>query len=590
MTDQTNSPQDELMLELFHQEIEANYDTLIQELLRLETHGFDEQVVDGLMRTCHNVKSASKMVECVAVTRLAHELEQSLLVVREKKICNRQLIDMMLYVVDKMNLIGMGSLSYLQNWHKQNDAELRDIADNLALLGSEQVQKGFIPSDDGSGKAQSMKIRSTRVSDWRLQKIMNLSAELMVAGSLHEKLRERFLVLKNRQFTFVSLVENLRDQLAEVNISTEIRDQMFSIMQNSAEMRETLSDYLLEYESVENRMKTLSERLHSEILATRMRPFEDISHGLHRLVRDVANSLGKKVEFFVYGANMLVDREILQKIDTPLKHLIQNAIDHGLEKPAERLLSKKPEDGKLQIRLQSTTSKLKIFVEDDGRGIDFEQVRERAGIEAGSEISEEQLLYCLFQVGFSTKKYVDEISGRGVGLDGVYEAVNELSGNINIQTKKGSGTTFTLIIPIQQNMNRFLLFSLGGNLFALENSQVLEIIELKADTLARSQQPRDEQGVEVPLFELSETLQVTKVNARCGLVVLVSVQNRTLGFYIEQNHGVQALSVKPLEQIIGPTANLAYCAILPDGEIVLTLDLDNLFHAQAVNLTQIRSS
>ena len=209
-----------------------------------------------------------------------------------------------------------------------------------------------------------------------------------------------------------------------------------------------------------------------------MRPLADGIRGFPRLVRDLARQLGKVIEYEVRGDNTGVDRDVLDKLEAPLNHLIRNAVDHGIELPAARAAAGKPAAGRIRLEAHHRSGMLQITLKDDGRGIDPATIRAKviarglASAAMAAQLTEAELFEFLFLPGFTTREVVSEISGRGVGLDVVQSMVRGLGGSVRVGSAPGRGTTFTLRLPISMSVIRALLVDVAGESYAFPLTRV----------------------------------------------------------------------------------------------------------------------
>jgi two-component system, chemotaxis family, sensor histidine kinase and response regulator WspE len=214
------------------------------------------------------------------------------------------------------------------------------------------------------------------------------------------------------------------------------------------------------------------------VVASQMRPLSDIGQGFPRMVRDLAKQLGKQVQLVVSGQQTLVDRDILDRLETPLTHLLRNAIDHAIEAPEQRQRSGKPPHGTLYLEATHRAGVLLITVRDDGCGIDCEQLRQRivqkqlTTAAMADQMTETELLEFLYLPGFSTAPRVTEISGRGVGLDIVRNMVQSVGGSLRTTSQLGQGSTFHLQLPLTLSVMRTLVVQIAGDPYAIGLSRV----------------------------------------------------------------------------------------------------------------------
>lgn len=212
--------------------------------------------------------------------------------------------------------------------------------------------------------------------------------------------------------------------------------------------------------------------LYDAALASRMRPFADALSGQARMVRDLGRSLGKQVRLLVEGESTQVDRDVLEKLEAPLTHLLRNAVDHGIEAPETCLAAGKPAEGRITIRARHHAGMLVLELSDDGGGIDLQRLRETvlnrqfATAETVAQLSEEELLAFLFLPGFSMREQVTEVSGRGVGLDAVQHMVRQLRGGVRMEQRQGQGALFHVEVPLTLSVVRSLVVEIGEEAYA----------------------------------------------------------------------------------------------------------------------------
>jgi two-component system chemotaxis sensor kinase CheA len=336
--------------------------------------------------------------------------------------------------------------------------------------------------------------------------------------------------------------------------------------------------------------RTLAE-LQAVALKIRMIPMDHVFRRFPRVVRDVAHSSGKQVELEIRGASTELDKSIVDALHEPLLHLVRNAIDHGIETPEERALAAKPRVGKLTLAALYEGNHVHLSVEDDGRGIDAEKIRDRAlelGIASRQEIeslSREEALNVVFQPGFSTRENVSAVSGRGIGMDVVRGAIEALKGTIDLETETGRGTRFQIRLPLTLAILKAILVESAGRTFAIPLSGVLEIIRLfaeEAGTVLGKGVMRLRDRV-VPLIDLKRVLQLPTDTEQTGdrrFVILVGEAERRQGLVVDKLLGEHELVVKPIEDPLVRSPGIAGASILGDGRVVLILNLRGLTDRQ----------
>jgi two-component system chemotaxis sensor kinase CheA len=303
-----------------------------------------------------------------------------------------------------------------------------------------------------------------------------------------------------------------------------------------------------------------------------------------RLVRDAAHSVHKQVQFVVEGKEVELDRSMLDEVGDPIVHLLRNAVDHGIEPPDVRRAQGKPEAGRLVLSAARDRSAVAIRVTDDGRGIDRSRVlaraRENGLVEEGkAELSDDELLRLISRPGFSTADTVSDLSGRGVGIDAVYNRVRSLGGSVDIRSVPGEGTTVTLRLPLTLAIVRSLLARIGDETYAVPMTHVNETVELQPSIL------RSVQGREVlmlrndvlPVLRLRGLMQYDGAPPR-GLeqVVVVEVAERRAALVVDALIGQQEVVVKQFDGVRGALASFSGATILGDGAPALIIDVSSL--------------
>jgi two-component system chemotaxis sensor kinase CheA len=324
--------------------------------------------------------------------------------------------------------------------------------------------------------------------------------------------------------------------------------------------------------------------LQDEIMTSRMVPVWQVFDRFPRLVRDAAHSVQKQVNFVIEGKEVELDRSMLDEVGDPIVHLLRNAVDHGLELPSVRKAQGKPEAGRLTLSALRDRSAVAIRVTDDGRGIDRERVLRRAIdgglVEAGrTSLSDEELLRIISRPGFSTAEKVTDLSGRGVGIDAVYNRVRSLGGTVDIRTVPGEGTTVTMRLPLTLAIVRSLLARIGEETYAVPMTHVSETVELVPSIL------RSVKGQEVLLLR-EEVLPVMRMrqmmrfdgDAARGLeqVVVVELAERRAALVVDALIGQQEIVVKQFDGVRDGLSLFGGATILGDGAPALIIDVSSL--------------
>ncbi|HEB98944.1 MAG TPA: hybrid sensor histidine kinase/response regulator, partial [Thiotrichales bacterium] len=323
--------------------------------------------------------------------------------------------------------------------------------------------------------------------------------------------------------------------------------------------------------------------------ASRMRPFADGVRGLQRMVRDIARELGKQVQFEIEGLNTQVDRDILEKLEAPINHLLRNALDHGLETPEERRAAGKPEQARLRLAAMHSSGMLSIVVEDDGRGMDLEVLRRKiverkmVSEEMARDLSEAELMDFIFLPGFSTRDQVTEISGRGVGLDVVHSVVQEMHGVVHAHAEPGRGMRFHMQLPLTLSVMRSLMVEIGGEPYAFPLAQIHRSLKLPRGAIEtmEGRQYFTLGNQHVGLVDACQLLELEGAgtdNDEICVVVLGERMDR-YGFVVDGFLGEKSLAVLPLDPRLGKVRDVAAASILENGDPCLILDVEDMLRS-----------
>src|SRR6266576_257864 len=339
----------------------------------------------------------------------------------------------------------------------------------------------------------------------------------------------------------------------------------------------------VEVDEMALQVSRLSSELQSEIIQARMTPVWQVFDRFPRLVRDLARELGKQVAFRVEGKEIELDRAILDELGDPLLHLLRNAVDHGVELPADRRRRGKKPEGEIVLAAVRERASVAISVRDDGRGIDRKQILERARrdgvVDAHAEaLTDDQLLRVLARPGFSTAEAVTSVSGRGVGIDVAVTRIRVLGGSIEIRSEEGKGTTFVMRLPVTLAIVRALIAGVGAERYALPLTYVSETVEfgVQATTTVEGREAIVLRDHVVPLVHLRRLLGVSgDAPTRCPIIVL-EMGERRCGIVVDGMLGQQEIDVKGFDAPHGTLPVFSGATIMGDGVPTLILDAGGL--------------
>lgn len=441
-----------------------------------------------------------------------------------------------------------------REWQRRIEEQILEQEKKKSALKEDQP-KTFIKGEEVkianesiiSGIDISIKRQTIRVDTDRLDLIMNLVGELIINQS-------RFIQIKNTM------------------------NEKSSIQMIKADMEDAASE-----------LDRIAAQMQSSMMLVRMIPIGTVFSRFPRMVRDLANNLQKNVKMNISGEGTEIDKAIIELITEPLTHIIRNSIDHGIERPEIRSKKKKPREGIIQLRAYQRGSNIYIEVSDDGNGIDIELVKNE-GLKRGLitqqqlvKITEKELYDLLFEPGFSTKAEITGLSGRGVGLDVVKKQVEKLRGSIEIESKLGVGTKFSIILPLTLTILEAMLVNISDNLFAIPVNVIEETLLIKKDEIKDFDEYKvyDLRNETVAILFLSELIgNKLKSEVEEYFVVIVTYEHRKIGLVVDELIGHQNIVIKPLDETLKSLEGIAGATVLGDGKIALILDINMLVRSR----------
>jgi two-component system sensor histidine kinase and response regulator WspE len=433
--------------------------------------------------------------------------------------------------------------------------------------------------------------RVLRVTPERLNRLLGFAGESLVESRRLAPFADSLLRLKRLQTELSRTLDGLREVTANGSFSDLAQNHLQEAQGKAAACRQLLGERLSELEAFDRRFATLTNSLYHEALSCRMRPFSDGIQGFPRMVRDLAHALGKAAKLEIVGSNTQVDRDVLQKLEAPLTHLLQNAVDHGLESPDERQRSGKPATGVIRLEAHHSAGHLSIVVSDDGRGIDLESLRTavvRRGLTSEStaaQLSEAELLEFLYLPGFSLKENVTEVSGRGVGLDVVQSMLKTVRGTVRSSTQVGNGTRFYLQLPLTLSVMRALLVDIAGEPYAFPLVYLVRALKVCRTQIQSLEGCHhfELDGRHIGLVGAGQLLEkdVPNLTGESSAVVIVANAEDCYGLVVDRLLGERELVVHPLDPRLGKLPNISAAALMEDGSPALILDVEDLLRSIA---------
>ncbi|MFM7148796.1 MAG: response regulator, partial [Gemmataceae bacterium] len=618
------SPGDENPLyDLFREEVRVSALLLQDGLLDLGKQTATPETMEGLIRATHSLRGAAKIVGLDQPSRLAAAMETTLSTLHQGSATMapatlpalHQGTALLVQLIDVQP-------EEAQGWIDRHQKQLLSLLDQIENLTTESTPStasvGGLPSSIEEEPIPVVKITTTspgaearpaeqlpgpasspvavepaeavvRVTAQSLNRLMSLAGESLVQARWLQPFSMALLKLKKHQDRLAGLLESLSDQHRMDQGTEHLQGLLEETRKQATLCRQVLGERMREFEDQAGQAEDLNSRLYREVIVSRMRPFADGAHGFPRLVRDMARNLGKQVKLDIQGMTTEVDRDILEKLEVPLMHLLRNAVDHGIETPELRKEKGKPEQGTIRLEVVHRAGMLAITVRDAGRGVDLPRLQRKIverGLttnELASTMSEAELLEFLFLPGLSTAREVTEYSGRGVGLDVVQDSIRKVGGSVRITSVLDKGTTFHLQLPITLSVLRAVLVDIAGEPFAFPHNRIDRLLRVPRSSI-RSLEHRqfihvDGQNVGLVLAAQLLDLVATEQPEDEVPVVLMSDGSGLYGLIVDAFRGEQDLVVRPLDRRLGKVPNVSAAAILDDGAPVLIADIEDLIRS-----------
>ncbi|MBI4869900.1 MAG: response regulator [Candidatus Wallbacteria bacterium] len=574
-------------LEVFRLEAEEHLRNLRRDALGPEGGAPDGAAMARMMRDLHTLKGAARLVGLAAVQRLTHALESVLeTAARGQRALTPHEHEGVLEAVDL--------LGELLAREEAESPRLETLLLTLAGLAPARAAGPSEPQEPATPDALSTPMEapggsSARVSVERLDRMMGLAGELHI---VHLRLLRVYRQLQAAGKPLGQLDSDWRQAAALGADGTELaRSRLESLVRANARasgfLRKEFESDLDALDDTLGQLERLHQDLEEQVMQARMLPLDYLLDPFPRLVRDLALELGKQVSFRTEGAETRVDRDVLEGLRQALMHLLQNAVDHGVEPPEERLQAGKPARAEVVLSARYLGDRLVVEVKDDGRGVAIEEIRRQAvarglvAAERAVRMAPAELLGLLFRRGFSTAPRLTGVSGRGVGLDVVKSAVDHLHGDIEVTSQEGAGTRFAIRLPLSVAVTRVLLAKAGSVLWAFAVDHLDRLLTTPHTHIKDGPGGKALalDGESVRLVMLADQLAptgLTRTVAYDQNVVLLSDGGARVGVAVDRFIEEEDVIVKKLDARLGKVPCVMGAAVTRSGDVALVLDVPEL--------------
>jgi len=606
--------------ETFAVEFDEQSQIIIDGCLALEKGRLDPEqhrdTLQNIFRAVHNIKGAARGIDLLVVSDIAHHLESCFSALKQGKLHpDAGVIDVCLDTMDRMREATQAALKNEPpgfDVRQQND-RLDQVVQGLtagageqnAAAAGEDTATGPV-TDAGQAKDASVPAAapvtvsgeagraggdSIRVAMKKIEHVTSLSEELQVARAGIDEHFSSVRKLHGQTSQLARQWHGMQQKIRQLETERKLPEDLRRLLEDSheaiAEVDGLAGRVTKMARSTSTQLGYVTKALQNDTRILRLVPVSLVLRPLVRTARDIARELGKEVEIEITGDEIEIDRSILEQLNNPLIHLLRNAIDHGIEDAAERSARDKPGAGRITIQVEKEGATVAIRVADDGAGIDAGQVAERAvgqGLLSRAEadgMQRGELLDLIFRPGFSTRRVVTDLSGRGVGLDVVRTGLKALRGSVSVSSGEGEGCTFVLRVPVTMTTEDGLLVRAGGQLFAIpvtavDQIRVIgagEVIEVEASqAIMAGDRP-------IPLRDLAGVLETgpqKPAHRDTFMCVVISKGWEAVAFLVDDVIGEREIVVKRLQSPLVAVRNVSGATHTGDGGMIVVLNPSDL--------------
>jgi len=585
---------DEQLLPVFMEEAQQLVPDIGSDLREWKADPADDRVSGSLRRSLHTLKGSARMAGAIRLGELCHLMESRIEAALEAKALPPDLFDDLQEKMDR--------LSADVERMRVGAAPVPAAAPEPAVAAA-----GFAPTSTQVLPPLPSPAAVLRVNAERLDHLINEAGEVAIARS---RVEAELRAIKQAIGDLSESVARLRTQLREVEVQADSQmqsrlsvmdehksefdplefDRYTRLQELTRLMAESLNDvtsiqqglqkYVGDTDAALLQQARINREVQQELMRVRAVPFNNLSERLYRIVRQIARELDKKAELELAGADVELDRGVLERIGAPIEHMLRNSLVHGIESPEARVAAGKPDTGRIAIALRQESNEIALILSDDGGGLDLDALR-RKGTELGllpaeREPSDAELAQLVFASGLSTAKQVTELAGRGVGMDVVKNDISSIGGRVDIATTRGKGTAFTIYLPLTLAVTQAVLVRSGANVIALSSAMVEQVLRLKAAELAGHFENKliAFQDRSYPLHSMHELLGAPSKGEYqpYNSVLLLRSGIQRLAVHVDELIGNQEIVVKHIGPQLARVPGVSGATVLGDGRIALIMN------------------
>jgi two-component system chemotaxis sensor kinase CheA len=548
--------------------------------LILEKNGSNAEILNEIFRLAHNLKGTSMAVGFAQLAGLTHKAEDLLLKLKQGVLnVTPEIITVLLEFNDQVNVMINGLKNNLDELFECQEVEQRLLdAVNGKLFSATTTSNNSSTVKSPTGETLTNDLISG-VDESKLNQMLSevtdsSSANAPLASKKAATAKVHSNITNNDEEIRVKLnkIEKLNNIVGELVILQTVLDQF----RHQHEVGNTVSKSI-------RQLGKLSKEIQELSMSFRMIPIKTLFQKLARVVRDTSKTLGKEVDLKLIGEETEIDKTVLEKLADPLVHIVRNAMDHGLETKEDRVKAGKPEMGIITIHAYHEGSNLAIQIIDDGKGINpdivYKKAIEKGVLKSDAKLTEEEKINLIFHAGFSTKDEVSEVSGRGVGMDVVKTNIEGLSGEVEVQSEVGSGSTFKILLPLTMAIIEGMVLKVNNDRFVVPLNQVHEFVRISNEQVSMTHEMGpclNMRGEIIPLFSLEKLLLDKKTNADSfqeKISLIVKTEHGIFGLIVDDILNQQQVVVKNVGSEISDLKVFMGSTILGDGRPCFIIDV-----------------
>lgn len=607
---------DEQLLPVFLEEAETLVPDGSAQLREWKTAPDDTAARNALQRTLHTIKGSARMVGAMRLGELTHVMETRVIAVAEGQLApDVQMFEILESQYDRL-IDGVERLRVGELTSADDEAETPLAAPVEPVLA--QADATPATAEAAPAFAQPARVAAAPLSrdntaltlrvraDW-VDRMVNQAGEVAIARS---RIESEVFAFKRHVQELSEALARLRTHIREVEIQAETQMQAtfqahgaaerfdpleFDRFTRFQEVTRFLAESVNDISTVQHILLTrlgeadaaliqqtrLNRELQQNLLRVRMVPLYSVAERLYRTVRQTARDVGKRAQLDIQGGELEIDRSVLEKVTAPIEHLLRNALAHGIESADARRAAGKAEFGEIVLSARQSGNEMLITVKDDGAGLDYARIREKAEanglIAPDAEASENLLAQMIFAAGFSTAENVTQVAGRGVGMDVVKSEISALGGRIDIHSSAGQGTTFDIYLPLTLAMTQAVMVQAAKHEYALPAPLVQQVLELKPDELEQAMATGEVnwRGVRHPLAYLPHLLgdiETVHEVQRYNPVVLLASGTSQAAVLVDAIEGTREIVVKNIGPQMARITGVVGATVRGDGRVILILN------------------